>query len=45
VFAEALAGRLPDLPVADERQLADAEAREQFVARVFARHRQRKMTT
>ena len=45
VFAAALTGRLPDLPVADERQLAEPSAREQFVARVFARHRQRKMTT
>jgi len=41
LFAGALTSRLPDLPVADERQLADPAARERFVARVFAHHRAR----
>ena len=41
VFAGALTGQLPDLPVADERQLSDPAAREAFVARVFAHHRAR----
>jgi len=41
LFAAALTARFPDLPVADERQLSDAAARERFVARVFAHHRAR----
>jgi FdhD protein len=35
LFAEALTSRLRDLPIADERQLADPSAREAFVARLF----------
>jgi uncharacterized protein YbbK (DUF523 family) len=38
LFAEALMRRLPDLPVVDEQQLADAQMRRRFVERVFARH-------
>jgi uncharacterized protein YbbK (DUF523 family) len=41
LFAAALMVRLPHLPVADERQLADPEARRAFVERVFARYRAR----
>jgi uncharacterized protein YbbK (DUF523 family) len=41
LFAAALTERLPDLPVADERQLADPGSRDMFVARVFAHHRAR----
>jgi uncharacterized protein YbbK (DUF523 family) len=41
VFAVALTSRVPDLPVADERELAEEASRERFVARVFAHHRQR----
>jgi uncharacterized protein YbbK (DUF523 family) len=37
LFAEALMRRLPDLPVVDEQQLADRDARRRFVERVFAR--------
>jgi uncharacterized protein YbbK (DUF523 family) len=44
LFAAALTSRFPDLPVADERQLAEPASRERFVERVFARYRQRKMT-
>ena len=36
LFAQALAARFPDLPMADERQLADPAVREDFLARVFA---------
>jgi uncharacterized protein YbbK (DUF523 family) len=36
LFAQILAARLPDLPIADERQLADPARREDFLARVFA---------
>jgi len=43
LFAEALMGRLPNLPVADEHQLADAEQRRRFVDRVFARYRAAKV--
>jgi uncharacterized protein YbbK (DUF523 family) len=39
LFAEALMARLPHVPVADERGLADPEGRRQFVERVFAHHR------
>ena len=38
VFAEALMARLPDLPLADERDLDDPVRREAFVARVRAYH-------
>jgi FdhD protein len=41
VFADALMTRLPHLPVIDERQLADPEARRAFLERVFARCRSR----
>src|ERR1051326_2998189 len=41
LFAAALTARFPDLPVADERQLADPSSRERFVAQVFAHHRAR----
>lgn len=43
LFAEALIARLPDLPVADERRLSDQRVRQQFVERVFAHHRTRRM--
>ena len=43
LFAEALMTRLPHLPVADERRLADPEGRRQFVERVLAHHRAGKM--
>ena len=43
LFAEALMRKLPDLPVADEQQLAHAEARRRFVDRVFARYRAAKV--
>jgi uncharacterized protein YbbK (DUF523 family) len=43
LFAAALMSRLPDLPIADERRLADLDARQRFVERVFAHHRARKM--
>jgi FdhD protein len=39
IFAGALTHSLPDLPVTDERRLADPEERSSFVARVFAHHR------
>src|ERR1051326_3903064 len=38
LFAEALIRRFPDLPVEDERALADAGRRQRFVDRVFAYH-------
>ena len=41
LFAAALMSRLPDLPIADERRLADPDARQRFVERVFAHHRAR----
>ena len=37
IFAEALMRRLPDLPVVDEQQLLDADVRQRFIDRVFAR--------
>jgi len=43
LFAATLMSRLPDLPIADERRLADRDARQHFVERVFAHHRARKM--
>jgi len=39
LFADALLARFPDLPIEDERRLADPERRRQFVERVFAYHR------
>jgi hypothetical protein len=42
VFAAALTTCVPDLPVADERELAEEASRERFVERVFAHYRQRK---
>jgi FdhD protein len=45
LFAAALTARLPGLPVADERQLGDANAREIFAARVRAHHRARTIAT
>jgi uncharacterized protein YbbK (DUF523 family) len=41
LFAAALMSRLPELPIADERRLADRDARQQFVERVLAHHRAR----
>jgi len=43
LFAAALMSRLPNLPIADERRLADPDARQRFVERVFAHHRARKV--
>jgi FdhD protein len=43
LFAEALMTRLPHLPVADERRLANPAGRRQFVDVVFAHHRAGKM--
>jgi uncharacterized protein YbbK (DUF523 family) len=45
LFAAALLRRLPDIPIANERQLADAAARTRFVDRVFSHYRQRKITS
>jgi uncharacterized protein YbbK (DUF523 family) len=42
LFAAALTRRLPGIPVVDERQLADAAARERFVDQVFAHYRRRR---
>jgi len=39
IFADALVARFPDLPVEDERALADPSRRQLFVERVFAYHR------
>jgi uncharacterized protein YbbK (DUF523 family) len=39
LFAQALIEALPDLPIEDERRLADPAIREAFIARVFAHHR------
>lgn len=41
LFAEALLERLPELPVEEEGRLGDAKLRENFIQRVFARHRLR----
>ncbi len=41
LFAEALIGRLPNLPVEEEGRLSDARLRENFIERVFAYHRLR----
>jgi hypothetical protein len=41
LFAKALLERFPDLPIEDERRLADPEGRVRFVERVFAYHRDR----
>ena len=39
VFAEALMGRLPDLPIEEEGRLNDPRLRENFIERVFAYRR------
>jgi uncharacterized protein YbbK (DUF523 family)/uncharacterized protein YbgA (DUF1722 family) len=39
VFARVLRGRMPHLPVTDERRLGDAALRDAFLTRVFARAR------
>jgi uncharacterized protein YbgA (DUF1722 family)/uncharacterized protein YbbK (DUF523 family) len=39
VFADELMERLPDLPVEEEGRLSDPRLRENFIQRVFARHR------
>lgn len=39
LFATALMERLPDLPIEEEGRLQDVPLRENFVERVFARHR------
>jgi uncharacterized protein YbbK (DUF523 family) len=36
LFARALLARFPDLPIVDERQLADPKVRQDFLDRVFA---------
>ncbi len=41
LFARALARKFPDLPVADDVELATAAGRDEFLARVVARARQR----
>jgi uncharacterized protein YbbK (DUF523 family) len=41
MFAQALIDALPDLPIEDERGLADPEIRQDFLERVFAYHRAR----
>ncbi len=41
-FAAALLRRIPSLPVEDEESLRDPQVREEFLARVLARHRRRK---
>jgi uncharacterized protein YbbK (DUF523 family) len=41
VFAAALTARLANLPVADERELAEPSSRDRFVERVFAHYRRR----
>jgi len=43
LFVDALLSRLPDLPVADERRLADPAFRSAFIARIVAHHRASKM--
>ncbi|HJZ77349.1 MAG TPA: DUF523 domain-containing protein [Vicinamibacterales bacterium] len=43
LFAAALTAAVPNLPVADERELAEPAARDRFVARVHAHHRRRTM--
>jgi uncharacterized protein YbbK (DUF523 family) len=44
LFAEALLSRLPHLPVADERRLADPAFRAAFVARIVQHHRTSKLS-
>lgn len=44
LFAAALAGALPDLPIESEGRLTDPAIREHFFARVFARRRWRALT-
>jgi uncharacterized protein YbgA (DUF1722 family)/uncharacterized protein YbbK (DUF523 family) len=41
LFAQVLLERLPDLPVEEEGRLGDPRLRENFIQRVFARHRLR----
>jgi FdhD protein len=41
LFAQALINAMPDLPIEDERRLADPWIRQEFLTRVFARHRAR----
>src|SRR5262245_29481777 len=41
LFAVALTAALPNLPVADERELGEPTSRDRFVQRVFAHHRRR----
>jgi len=43
LFAQALATRFPDLPVADERGLADPAERARFLERVVARSRRHRV--
>ena len=43
LFAEALMARLPDLPVEEEGRLGDPALRENFVERVFAYQRLRRL--
>lgn len=43
LFAEALAARLPDLPVEEEGRLEDASLRESFVRRVFLHRHLRRL--
>ncbi len=38
LFADALMRHMPELPIVDERQLADPAVRRRFVERVFAHH-------
>ena len=42
LFADAVAKRFPQLPVAEEEQLYDAEFRDRFIERVLHYHRQKK---
>jgi len=41
LFAQSLLARFPDLPIEDERRLADPQLRARFVERVLAYHRLR----
>jgi len=43
LFAEALLARFPDLPVEEEGRLCDPRLRDNFVERVFAYHRVRRL--
>ena len=44
LFAAVLTARMPDLPIVDERQLADGNARQRFADRVRAHYRARSVT-